>query len=106
MPGSAVPSAGTLGWLKNGREVYFQSERSGYAQLYAVGFDGGEPRALTSGKWEVLNVRQSEDKSKFYLTASKDSPYENHLYVMDGNGGDLKRITKAVGKHTTTHLAG
>jgi dipeptidyl aminopeptidase/acylaminoacyl peptidase len=96
------PAAGTLGWLKNGREVYFQSERSGYAQLYAVGFDGGEPRALTSGKWEVLNVRQSEDKSKFYLTASKDSPYENHLYVMDGNGGDLTKITKAVGKHTTT----
>jgi dipeptidyl aminopeptidase/acylaminoacyl peptidase len=96
------PSAGALGWLKNGHEVYFQSERSGYAQLYAVGFDGGEPRALTSGKWEVLNARQSEDKSKFYLTASKDSPYENHLYVMDGNGGDLTRITKAVGKHTTT----
>jgi dipeptidyl aminopeptidase/acylaminoacyl peptidase len=95
------PAAGTLGWLKNDRAVYFQSERSGYAQIYAVGFDGGEPRALTSGKWEVLNVRQSEDKSKFYLTASKDSPYENHLYVMDGSGGDLKRITKAVGKHTT-----
>ena len=96
------PAAGTLGWLKNDREVYFQSERSGYAQLYAVGFDGGEARALTSGKWEVLNVRQSEDKSKLYLTASKDSPYENHLYVMDGNGGALTRLTKAVGKHTTT----
>ena len=96
------PGAGTLGWMKNGREVYFQSERSGYSQLYAVAFDGGEPRALTSGKWEVLNTRQSEDKSKFYLTASKDSPYENHLYVMDGDGGPLTRITKAVGKHTTT----
>jgi dipeptidyl aminopeptidase/acylaminoacyl peptidase len=96
------PASGTLGWLKNNREVYFQSERNGYAQLYAVGFDGGEPRALTSGKWEVLNVRQSEDKSKFYLTASKDSPYENHFYVMDGNGGELTRLTKAVGKHATT----
>ncbi len=96
------PAANTLGWMKNGREVYFQSERTGYAQLYAVSFDGGEPRALTSGKWEVLAVRQSEDKSRFYLTASKDTPYENHLYAMDGNGGELTRITKAPGKHTTT----
>ena len=96
------PGAGTLGWLKNDREVYFSSERTGYAQLYAVSFDGGEARALTSGKWEVLNTRQAADKSKFYLTASKDSPYENHLYVMEGNGGDLTRITKAVGKHVTT----
>ena len=45
--------------MKNDREVYFQSERTGYSHLYAVAFDGGEPRALTSGKWEVLNVRQS-----------------------------------------------
>ncbi|MGA3238383.1 MAG: prolyl oligopeptidase family serine peptidase [Bryobacteraceae bacterium] len=100
------PAANTLGWMKNGREVYFQSERTGYAQLYAVAFEGGEPRALTTGnttgKWEVLAVRQSDDKSRFYITASKDTPYENHLYTMDGNGGDLTRITKTPGKHTTT----
>jgi dipeptidyl aminopeptidase/acylaminoacyl peptidase len=88
--------------MKNGREVYFQSERSGYAHLYAVSFEGGEPRALTSGKWEVLAVHQSEDKSRFYITASKDTPYENHLYTMDGDGGELTRITKAPGKHTIT----
>lgn len=96
------PGIGTLGWMKNGKEVYFQSERTGYSHLYAVSYDGGEPRPLTSGKWEVLNTRQSEDKSKFYLTASKDSPYENQLYAMDGNGGNLTRLTKAAGKHTTT----
>jgi len=96
------PAANTLGWMKSGREVYFQSERTGYAHLYAVPFDGGEPRALTAGKWEVLAVRQSDDKSRFYITASKDTPYENHLYAMDGNGGDLTRITKAPGKHTAT----
>ncbi len=94
--------AAAFGWLKNDRELWFRSERTGYAQLYAVPYDGGEPRALTSGKWEVLAVRQSKDKSHFYLTASKDSPYENHLYEMDGDGGELTRLTKAPGKHTTT----
>ena len=33
------PGANTLGWMKNGREVYFQSERTGYSQMYAVAFD-------------------------------------------------------------------
>ena len=47
-------------------------------------------------------MRQSEDKSKFYLTASKESPYENQLYSMDAEGGPLTRITKDSGKHTTT----
>jgi dipeptidyl aminopeptidase/acylaminoacyl peptidase len=88
--------------MKNDRELWFRSERTGYAQLYAVAYDGGEPRALTSGKWEVLAVRQSKDKSHFYLTASKDSPYENHLYEMSGDGSELTRLTKAPGKHTTT----
>jgi dipeptidyl aminopeptidase/acylaminoacyl peptidase len=96
------PGANTLGWLKNDREVFFQSEQTGYSHLYGVAWDGGAARALTSGKWEVLNVRQSRDKSRLYLTASKDSPYENHLYVMDGDGGELTRLTQAPGKHITT----
>ncbi len=93
------PGANTLGWMKNDREVYFQSERTGYSHLYAVSFEGDEPRALTSGNWEVLNVRQSKDKSHFYLTASKDSPYDQHLYEMSGEGGPLTRVTAAAGKH-------
>jgi dipeptidyl aminopeptidase/acylaminoacyl peptidase len=96
------PGMMTFGWMKNDREVYFQSERTGWSHLYAASWEGGEPRALTSGKWEVDSVRQSHDKSHFYITASKDSPYENHLYEMAAEGGPLTRLTKAPGKHTTT----
>jgi len=96
------PAANSFGWMKNDREVYFQSERTGYSHLYAVGFDGGEPRALTSGDWEVLNVRQSRDKSLFYVTASKDGPFDQFLYSMSGDGGPLTRITNEPGKHATT----
>jgi dipeptidyl aminopeptidase/acylaminoacyl peptidase len=96
------PGANTLGWMRNDREVYFQSERTGYSHLYAVPFDGGDARALTSGDWETLGVRQSKDKSKFYITASKDGPFENHLYAMDADGGPLTRLTIAPGGHSTT----
>ena len=97
--GGPQGAANTLGWMKNDREVYLLSEKTGYAQLYAVAFDGGEPRALTTGNWEVLNVRQSKDKSKFYLTASADGPSDQFLYEMPGDGGPLTRISKAPGKH-------
>jgi len=96
------PGASTLGWMKNDREVYFQSERTGYSHLYAVPFDGGDARALTSGIWEVLNVRQSRDKSKFYLTASKEGPSDQFFYEMSGDGGPLTRITSEPGKHAAT----
>jgi dipeptidyl aminopeptidase/acylaminoacyl peptidase len=98
----AGPGAGTLGWMKNDREIYFQSERTGYSHLYTVSFDGGDARALTSGNWEVLNVRQARDKSKFYLTASKDGPSDQFLYEMSADGGPLTRITNEPGKHNTT----
>src|SRR5579872_216267 len=42
-----------IGWLKNSNEIYFESERDGYAHLYKVAFDSGEPKQLTSGKFEV-----------------------------------------------------
>ncbi|HEY1493929.1 MAG TPA: prolyl oligopeptidase family serine peptidase [Candidatus Solibacter sp.] len=97
--GGPQGAANTLGWMKNDRDVYFISEKTGYAHLYAVGFDGGDARALTSGKWEVLGVRQSKDKSKFYLTASADGPFDQFLYEMPGEGGPLTRISQAPGKH-------
>lgn len=94
------PGSNTLGWV-NDRDVYFQSERTGYSQLYSVPFDGGEPRALTSGKWEVDGVTLSADKSKFYLTTDEGDPSEQHLYSMPVEGGERTRITKLPGNHRT-----
>src|SRR5205823_7057148 len=76
------PGAFTLGWLPDNQHVYFESERDGYAHLYTVAFDGGQPQQLTSGRWEVTSVQLSEDKSKFYITTSEVHPGERHLYAM------------------------
>jgi dipeptidyl aminopeptidase/acylaminoacyl peptidase len=92
-----------LGWMKNDREVFFQSEKTGYSHLYTVAFDGGEPRALTSGNWEVLDARQSRDKSKFYLTASAEGPFDQHLYEMAAEGSTLTRLSKLPGRHAATY---
>ena len=92
------PGAFTLGWLKEG-QVYFQSERTGYAHLYSIPYEGGDAKALTSGKWEVTSVHLSKDKSTFYLTTSEAGPGERHLYSVPSSGGALTRITKETGSH-------
>jgi dipeptidyl aminopeptidase/acylaminoacyl peptidase len=93
------PGAQTLGWLKNGNEIYFQSERDGYSHLYKVGFDSGEPKQLTSGKFEVTSVEVSNDGSKFYLTTSEVGPGERHFYSMSVDGGARTQLTREPGSH-------
>ena len=93
------PGYDTLGWLKNGNEVYFESERDGWDHLYKVSALGGDPKQLTSGKFEVTNVDLSNDGSKFYLTTSEAGASERHLYSMSVNGGPRTRITTEAGGH-------
>lgn len=87
------PGAFTLGWLPDNGQVYFESERDGYAHLYSVSINGGEPTQLTSGQFEVSDVRLSKDKTKFYFTSSEGSPFERHLFSMATTGGPRTKIT-------------
>jgi dipeptidyl aminopeptidase/acylaminoacyl peptidase len=93
------PGAFTAGWMRDNQRIYFQSERDGYAHLYTVSYDGGEPQQLTSGKWEVTGVQLSADKSKFYLTTSEVHPGERHLYVMAAEGGERVKLTSSPGNN-------
>lgn len=93
------PGANTLGWLPDNSTVYFESERDGFAHLYTVSIKGGEPTQLTSGQFEVSDVRLSRDKTKFYFTSTEGSPFERHLYTMSTSGGTRERITSLPGNN-------
>jgi len=88
-----------MGWMKDDRSIWFLSERSGYSHLYVVSHDGGEARALTSGKWEVAAAQLSEDKSRFFLTTTEPDPFDRHFFLMPAAGGERTRITSAPGHH-------
>ena len=93
------PGAFTLGWLPDNRRVYFVSERDGWAHLYTVSADGGEPAQLTKGRYEVSDVRLSTDKTKFYFTSSEGSVFERHLYAMAFDGSARTRLTTMTGNN-------
>lgn len=96
------PGAFSLGWLPDNKRVYFQWERDGFSHLYTVSVDGGQPVQLTSGNFEVSDVRLSEDKSKFYFTSSEGSFFERNLYSMSFDGGARTKHTSMPGNNQAT----
>lgn len=99
------PGAFTLGWLPDNKTIYFQSERAekdGWSHLYSVSVDGGDAKQLTSGKFEVSDVRLSQDKTTFFFTSSEGSLFERHLYSMPVVGGARTRLTSMAGNNDAT----
>ncbi len=90
---------GGMGWLADNQTIYFTSERDGFNHLYEVNYEGGAPRQLTTGRFEIDGLTLSRDKSTFYLTTSEGSFYERHLWSMRADGSNKTRLTKAVGNH-------
>jgi dipeptidyl aminopeptidase/acylaminoacyl peptidase len=92
-------SEGNAGFVPGTGNVWFISERTGWLHLYTLPFAGGEPRALTSGRYEVDDVRLSDDGRSFYLTTSQESLFERHLYRVPVGGGAPTKLTTTVGWH-------
>ncbi len=91
--------ADSAGFVPDSHAFWFLSERSGWMHLHTLSADVGEPRALTSGRYEVDSVVVSEDRKSFYLTTSQESLFERHLYRMPVGGGPLAKLTTTVGWH-------
>ncbi|HEY0969966.1 MAG TPA: prolyl oligopeptidase family serine peptidase [Gemmatimonadales bacterium] len=98
----AGPCFGCGGWTADGRTAWFVSERDGYAHVYTVQKGGGDARQLTSGSWEVLDARLSDDGRTFLMHTNEGSPFQQHFYRMPVNGGERTRVTSAVGGHDVT----
>ena len=92
-------SAGKIGWMPDGRSVWFHSEESGYSHLYAVNIETKEKKALTSGAFEVSDAFISNNKKHFYFTANKVHPGVKHFYRMPVEGGELTQITSMEGNN-------
>ena len=91
-----------MGWLPDGRTVYFTSERDGHNHLYTVAADGTGLRQLTRGEWEISAVDVAPDEDRFYLTTSEGSPFELHFFHMRFDGSGRTRITSRPGQHEAT----
>lgn len=95
-------SGGTIGWLPDNEHIYFQSEATGFSHLYLMNVKSGEKKALTNGKYEIIDAELSQDGSKFFITANAESPFEHHFYHLPAKGGAMQKITDRQGGHQLT----
>ena len=95
------PATLYTGWLDE-NTFWFQSEATGYSHLYTVNVATGERKALTSGKYEVLQTQLSKDKKFFYITTNEVHPGEQQFYRLPVTGGKPERITTMTGANRVT----
>jgi dipeptidyl aminopeptidase/acylaminoacyl peptidase len=81
-----------FGWENDSRTLWYVSEESGFAQLYAKPLDG-KVRQLTHGQFEVSRPVLSTDGRWFYVHANAEKPWAYDVYRVGIDGGDLQRIT-------------
>ncbi|HEX6612614.1 MAG TPA: DPP IV N-terminal domain-containing protein, partial [Rhodanobacteraceae bacterium] len=81
-----------LGWLHDGRTLWFDSEASGWSQLYVKPL-GGKARALTGTGYEVSSPTVSPDDKWFYVLSNKQAPYDYDVYRLPTSGGAMQQVT-------------
>jgi dipeptidyl aminopeptidase/acylaminoacyl peptidase len=90
--------ASCVGFLPDSDRIYFVSEETGYAHLYAVNADGSDKQVLTSGDWEVLDVDIPEQRDHFLLRTNEGSPFNEHVFRMAFDGSDRTALTEGDGR--------
>ncbi|WP_338376082.1 prolyl oligopeptidase family serine peptidase [uncultured Flavobacterium sp.] len=92
--GPGIPNynygGGTLGFLKDNEAIYFQSEATGFSHLYTLNLNSKKKTQLTSGNWEVRDVKLSQDLKTFYITTNTNHPGNREFYKLDS---DTKKMT-------------
>lgn len=82
-----------FGWTPDG-QLWLLSEQSGYSHLYLS--DGGAPRPLTSGKWEVSSPQLSADGKTFYFLCNRKWPGDYEVCAADRTG-NVREVTSLDG---------
>ena len=87
-----------LHFLKDGGFLWL-SERSGFQHLYRYAADGSVSQ-LSVGDWVVEDVLAvDEAKGLAYVSATRESPLERHVYALPLGGGEPVKLTSEPGWH-------
>jgi dipeptidyl aminopeptidase/acylaminoacyl peptidase len=86
-----------MGWEKDNHTLWYESEESGHAQLYARTLGDSQAHALTHGKFEVGQPVLDDDGKFFYLRANQEAPYVYDVYRVAVAGGELQRVSQLKG---------
>jgi dipeptidyl-peptidase 4 len=89
-------------WIHNNQEFLWQSERDGWRHIYSAARAGGEPKLITAGDFDVIELLAVDEQAdSVYFIASPDNPTQRYLYRVHLDGTGQERVTPAaeVGSH-------
>ena len=81
------PGRGLVGWIPGTSRVYFESEKSGFANLMAVDVETGTVSGMVEGPFEVSRVSLDLDHKRFIYVSSEGSPFKRHVDTVPFEGG-------------------
>jgi len=89
-------------WSPDSSHILFTSERTGWSHLYVVSKDGGEPRQLTRGAWEVDNDRGFGHEPQWageyiYFASTEAGTAERQFYRIHPDGSGQQRLSSHEG---------
>ncbi len=80
-------------------EFLYYSERDGYNHLYLYNTEGKLIKQVTKGEWVVLGLL-GQDAENIYISATKESPIEQHAYKVNIKTGKITKLTQDNGVHS------
>jgi dipeptidyl aminopeptidase/acylaminoacyl peptidase len=86
-----------MGWLKDNATLWYLSEESGFSHLYLQSTQGGGPRALTRGRFEVSDPVLSRDGRFLYYTANTEHPGRFNVWRVDVASGRSEQLSRLGG---------
>lgn len=92
-----------LHFLGDNKHFIWASERDGYKHIYLYRNNGELVKQLTKGDWVVESINAlDDDNGLVYFQGRKDSPLESHVYSVNINSGDIKRLSEQDRYHSAT----
>ena len=87
-------------WSRDGRWIYFTSERSGNWQIYRVSAEGGEPERVRSNPHREWQVEPSPDGRSLAFLSNQQGP--EYLFTMDL----ATRAERVLARHGNSSILG
>ncbi|MGD0710909.1 MAG: S9 family peptidase [Bacteroidales bacterium] len=93
-----IDISNNLTFLKDKSRFIFTSDKDGFTHIYLYNMDGNLVKQLTSGKWEVLDVKGVDEKEGIvYYISDEESPTEKALYSVKLDGTKKTKISSKEG---------
>lgn len=108
-PRGWVEQLDQLQFVNGGRDLLWQSDRSGWTHLWLMAADGGAARPVTQGNWDVLSISAVDTSGGWvYYIASPENPTQRYLHRarLDGTGAPERLSPAQPGSHGYNMSAG